>query len=345
MAQYTQEYLQRQKRTKEIARHMMNGVKAMFDGLGKASWETLPGRYKYPIMAIHEAIFYGIGTHISGVEGATAALIAGGIAGWYIEGALVASSGVVVVGGGIAASFSLTLPPVAIAATAIAAGLAMGYLAEFLYEPSEYIVKYVWEAMIDGWNNHVPTYAEIRQALESYVDYIGETSTKMYEGAMEAIKRAADKISDWANATQEAVEQFAKEAYDSFVEQLGKLSNWTRQTIDEMKAKWNGFDFEQAMKDAYEAMKEALHDMFGNDTPQATKPQTPIILDMDGDGLELINVNLSKAYFDIDNDGFREKMAWVAPDDAIIFKEKHYDSSMKIAFYPHFVVATRNNFC
>lgn len=48
------------------------------------------------------------------------------------------------------------------------------------------------------------------------------------------------------------------------------------------------------------------------------KPFDPVVLDMDGDGIELINVKYSQAQFDFDNDGFNEKAGWVAPDDAFL---------------------------
>lgn len=44
----------------------------------------------------------------------------------------------------------------------------------------------------------------------------------------------------------------------------------------------------------------------------------PVVLDMDGDGIELIHVNNSSTFFDFDKDGFNEKAGWVAPDDAFL---------------------------
>jgi Ca2+-binding RTX toxin-like protein len=44
----------------------------------------------------------------------------------------------------------------------------------------------------------------------------------------------------------------------------------------------------------------------------------PIILDLDGDGVELVSVEDSTAFFDINDDGYREHMGWVAPDDGLL---------------------------
>jgi Ca2+-binding RTX toxin-like protein len=45
---------------------------------------------------------------------------------------------------------------------------------------------------------------------------------------------------------------------------------------------------------------------------------SPLILDLDGDGLELIDASESWTYFDIDQDGFAERTGWVSPDDGLL---------------------------
>ncbi|MEP3279374.1 MAG: calcium-binding protein, partial [Stappiaceae bacterium] len=45
---------------------------------------------------------------------------------------------------------------------------------------------------------------------------------------------------------------------------------------------------------------------------------SPLVFDLDGDGLETITLDNATAYFDLDNDGFAEKTAWIAPDDGFL---------------------------
>tara|TARA_B100001989_G_C24541945_1_gene468143 strand:+ start:1386 stop:2102 length:717 start_codon:yes stop_codon:yes gene_type:complete len=45
---------------------------------------------------------------------------------------------------------------------------------------------------------------------------------------------------------------------------------------------------------------------------------TVLVVDLDGDGVELIPLNQSEMYFDIDGDGLAERTAWVNPDDGIL---------------------------
>ena len=47
-------------------------------------------------------------------------------------------------------------------------------------------------------------------------------------------------------------------------------------------------------------------------------PISPLVLDMDGDGIELLALSDSQAMFDLDNDGFAQHTGWVASDDALL---------------------------
>lgn len=44
----------------------------------------------------------------------------------------------------------------------------------------------------------------------------------------------------------------------------------------------------------------------------------PIVVDLDGNGIDLISLDNSSASFDIDNDGYLERLAWVAPTEGIL---------------------------
>lgn len=45
---------------------------------------------------------------------------------------------------------------------------------------------------------------------------------------------------------------------------------------------------------------------------------SPLVIDLDGDGVELIAVGTSDAFFDLDVDGFAEKTGWVGANDALL---------------------------
>ncbi|MES2191634.1 MAG: cadherin-like domain-containing protein [Pseudomonadota bacterium] len=47
----------------------------------------------------------------------------------------------------------------------------------------------------------------------------------------------------------------------------------------------------------------------------------PVTLDLNGNGLHYIGIDDSRAYFDINNDGWREHIAWLAPDDGLLVRD------------------------
>lgn len=47
----------------------------------------------------------------------------------------------------------------------------------------------------------------------------------------------------------------------------------------------------------------------------------PVSLDLDGNGLHYVGLDDSKAYFDVNNDGWREHLAWVSAGDALLVRD------------------------
>ncbi|WP_422368596.1 Ig-like domain-containing protein [Pelagibius sp.] len=54
----------------------------------------------------------------------------------------------------------------------------------------------------------------------------------------------------------------------------------------------------------------------------------PIILDLDGDGVELVGLDETSAFFDITGDGYRNRLAWAAADDGILAYDKQGDGEI-----------------
>lgn len=48
---------------------------------------------------------------------------------------------------------------------------------------------------------------------------------------------------------------------------------------------------------------------------------SPLVLDLDGDGIELHSLANSKAFFDLDNDNFHEHTGWVEKDDGLLARD------------------------
>ncbi|TCQ70690.1 hemolysin type calcium binding protein [Ochrobactrum sp. BH3] len=51
------------------------------------------------------------------------------------------------------------------------------------------------------------------------------------------------------------------------------------------------------------------------------RPKDPLVLDLDGDGIELVSADKSGVHFDFESDGFAEKTGWLRPDDAFLIHD------------------------
>ncbi|MEO0497690.1 MAG: calcium-binding protein, partial [Pseudomonadota bacterium] len=59
-----------------------------------------------------------------------------------------------------------------------------------------------------------------------------------------------------------------------------------------------------------------------------TDNSKPILIDLDGDGIEIIPQNEAYVLFDADDDGFLERTAWVGKDDGLLFWDKNGDGTL-----------------
>ena len=59
-------------------------------------------------------------------------------------------------------------------------------------------------------------------------------------------------------------------------------------------------------------------DWYDPGNPFQHPPTSPLVLDLDGDGLDIISLADSGAYFDLNENGFAEKTAWIGADDGFL---------------------------
>ena len=59
--------------------------------------------------------------------------------------------------------------------------------------------------------------------------------------------------------------------------------------------------------------------------------RAPVVLDLDGDGVELLDLTESNAFFDLEGDGFLRLTSWVAADDALLAYDKNSDGVIRDA--------------
>ena len=63
-------------------------------------------------------------------------------------------------------------------------------------------------------------------------------------------------------------------------------------------------------------------------SPAGGGGKKPVTLDLNGDGLQYIGLDDSKAYFDVNDDGWRERMAWVGAGDGLLALDTQGDHTI-----------------
>jgi hypothetical protein len=79
---------------------------------------------------------------------------------------------------------------------------------------------------------------------------------------------------------------------------------------------FNGLGF--SLSDAIDDLADLLRDILSD----------PIVLDLDGDGIELTSLASSDTFFDLDADGFAERTGWVGPHDGLLFHDADGDGAV-----------------
>ncbi len=74
-----------------------------------------------------------------------------------------------------------------------------------------------------------------------------------------------------------------------------------------------------AAGEATDAMLAAVKRAFGD----ATTTASPLVLDLDGDGVTTLALNPASVYFDLDHNGFAERTGWVAPTDGLLVLDRN----------------------
>lgn len=79
-----------------------------------------------------------------------------------------------------------------------------------------------------------------------------------------------------------------------------------------------------AAGEAVDAMLAAVKRYFG----EASAAVSPLILDLDGDGVTTLALPTASVYFDLDHNGFAERTGWVAPTDGLLVLDRNHNGQI-----------------
>ncbi|MBD2202094.1 hypothetical protein H6G33_08800 [Calothrix sp. FACHB-1219] len=87
--------------------------------------------------------------------------------------------------------------------------------------------------------------------------------------------------------------------------------------------------FDEEKRKRNDERRDRRHGDPGKDTGDrmggAERTISPLVLDLDGDGIELTSLQESGAFFDLDADGFAEQTGWVKADDGLLALDRNGD--------------------
>ncbi|MEQ1767804.1 MAG: hypothetical protein ABL859_10290, partial [Methylotenera sp.] len=100
------------------------------------------------------------------------------------------------------------------------------------------------------------------------------------------------------------------------------LEKWIYDRVNEGKTINNPFDPQETRqwKEPWEKIMDDIINEIKNKFNQASTIPSPIILDLDGDGIETRGVSAG-AFFDQVGDGFAEQTGWVGKDDGLLVRD------------------------
>ncbi|MCB1342018.1 MAG: DUF2974 domain-containing protein, partial [Pseudooceanicola sp.] len=186
---------------------------------------------------------------------------------------------------------------------------------------------------------------QIGELFDWVMDQGGKFSNgvqQKWEEFKESALETADNSIDWLKEKSGEILDFGKQKFDegrnwlndtyddlknSFKEKSSDLADWAGDKLDELG------NAKDRIKHGIEGLLDDLSDWWNGDdknpddyaedvrdrSTTARTEASPLVLDLDGDGLELSSVSSRGAvWWDIDTDGMRERSGWVRPDDGLL---------------------------
>lgn len=172
----------------------------------------------------------------------------------------------------------------------------LGYIENILSD----VMEPVWDQIMGSAQAHVDAAAAIANVGAQIGNAIAEKLSAAMGHVATGISGAAQAIADAAQGIADAVAGTIQGLIDAMGQAMELLKPYLDAAAEALQAvgDWLG--------DVAEAFKDALF------------TGSPLVLDLDGDGIELVSLEHTNIYWDIDQDGFAEASGWVTADDGFL---------------------------
>ncbi|MFZ5659599.1 MAG: hypothetical protein ACOY5C_07070 [Pseudomonadota bacterium] len=133
------------------------------------------------------------------------------------------------------------------------------------------------------------------------------------------------------DSMKQSFQQLADTFGESYQETVTTLSDTFTQSADFFEALMDGasqafLEFAFSFGDSINGIEQSISDFF-NRAKNWVWPRDPLLLDLDGDGLETVGLDAG-AYFDHDGDGVLTRTGWAGRDDALLVWDRNADGSI-----------------
>ncbi|TBU99373.1 calcium-binding protein [Stutzerimonas kirkiae] len=188
------------------------------------------------------------------------------------------------------------------------------------------------------WRENLPDPGPLPSELESAGGFIGgELAEALAQQAKklidllegEALRQGVNDIGGFADELISGVKDSFEDVMDKAISQGNDLEDSYSKALDEIgELIDNASDALGDFWDDYigkplEVLKDKLKDLF----KRAESAISPLILDLDGDGVETLALG-QKIYFDHDDNGFSENTGWVGRDDGLLVWDRDGDGKI-----------------
>ena len=162
----------------------------------------------------------------------------------------------------------------------------------------------------------------LAKALSDLASDLAQTASEAYDAAVAAGASASDAVAAAAQAMADGFSDFMGQLGDFFSNAFDAAMDFgvlAAEAVASAMAALNQFldDTAEAIGEAVEAAGEWIGGVL-DALWEAIFTGSPLTLDLDGDGVELVSLANSNIYWDIDEDGFAEHSGWVAADDGLL---------------------------
>ena len=194
------------------------------------------------------------------------------------------------------------------------------------------------ESFSDSFNDFMNHAHDIGDSINEAADKIGDFLKDKAEKLNDAFEDVADKVGDFLNDLSDLLEDGiadaaskAEDLFKDFADWVYDKTGWNGDLPDLPNLPDDGNWFDPFFGWIYEKTGwngdlPDFGDWFNLNRDGKYYIYDPIVLDLDGDGIETIGANEFKgAMFDHDNDGIRAATGWIKSDDGFLVIDRNGD--------------------